>query len=290
MVDIGHDRIERVHYEPPAGVGGLEIVTWVELRRRMSPRLGTRAAERPEFHLLLTVERGVVQHMVDFHDYALTDGEWLWVRPGQVQRFGEPTAATGWAVLFQPEFLDPTTAAETRLDDTFRQTFWPVAGQDRDAVQKALRHLTDEYQAPELSGVTRGAIGRHLLAVLLLRLAHIGPTAASEEQGEAFLRFRAAVESGFAENRGVGHYARTLGYSPRTLTRATVAAAGVGAKEFIDRRVMLEAKRLLAHGQEPVATVASRLGFPDASNFVKYFSQRAGATPAAFRAQFGGRA
>lgn len=103
------------------------------------------------------------------------------------------------------------------------------------------------------------------------------------EHGETFQRFREAVENEYAKARDVGHYARSLGYSPRTLTRATVAAAGVGAKEFIDRRVVLEARRLLAHGDHPVVSIASRLGFADASNFVKYYTKRTGATPTAFR-------
>jgi len=50
--------------------------------------------------------------------------------------------------------------------------------------------------------------------------------------------------------------------------------------------VVLEAKRLLAHSDDPAATIAAKLGFADASNFVKYFSLRAHATPAAFRQQF----
>jgi AraC-like DNA-binding protein len=82
----------------------------------------------------------------------------------------------------------------------------------------------------------------------------------------------------------VEDYARVLGYSARTLSRATLAAAGLGAKEFIDRRVVLEAKRLLAHSDDTAAHIAGRLGFPSAPHFSKYFHQRTGETPIAFRA------
>lgn len=64
------------------------------------------------------------------------------------------------------------------------------------------------------------------------------------------------------------------------------AATRMSAEEFIDARVVLEAKRLLAHGEDPVARIADRLGFDDASNFVKYFALRAGTTPAAFRHRY----
>jgi AraC-like DNA-binding protein len=100
---------------------------------------------------------------------------------------------------------------------------------------------------------------------------------------ETFLRFRDAVETDFASTRQLEDYARTLGYSTRTLSRASMDAAGVAAKEYIDRRVLLEAKRLLAHGDQPAAKIAVRLGFSSATNFSKFFRQRAGTSPLAFR-------
>ncbi len=79
-------------------------------------------------------------------------------------------------------------------------------------------------------------------------------------------------------------YARDLRYSVRTLTRATRAATGRGAKRFIDDRVLLEAKRLLVHTDLSATAVGERLGFPDATVFTKFFRLRVGETPTAFRA------
>lgn len=79
-------------------------------------------------------------------------------------------------------------------------------------------------------------------------------------------------------------YARKLRYSTRTLTRATIAATGSGAKRFIDDRVLLEAKRLLVHTDLSAAAIGERLGFPSATVFTKFFRQRVGRTPTAFRA------
>jgi AraC-like DNA-binding protein len=101
--------------------------------------------------------------------------------------------------------------------------------------------------------------------------------------GDTFLRFRDAVERDFARSRRLEDYARALGYSPRTLSRATQSAAGVNAKDFIDRRIILEARRLLAHGDHSAAQIAARLGFSSATNFGKYFQHRTGSTPIGFR-------
>ncbi|MGA4507446.1 helix-turn-helix domain-containing protein [Propionibacteriaceae bacterium G1746] len=284
----GQDVIPEVRYTPPVGgAPAVEVLSISELHRRMQAHAPSLRAERPDFHLLLTVDDGVIWHMVDFQDYALADGAWLWVRPGQVQRFGDLSGASGYVVLFSADVLSPATAAEAALDDPLGGALW-VPDTDAGVVHQALAHLVTEFKSTDAPTPVRAAILHHLLTVLLLRLANQSALVGThrEEPADTFRRFRAAVEAGFAEHRDVTYYSRRLGYAPRTLTRATIDAAGVGAKEFIDRRVILEAKRLLAHTDDPAAVIAARLGFPDASNFVKYFALRAGATPTAFRQQF----
>ncbi|CAM5557963.1 Transcriptional regulator OS=Streptomyces glaucescens OX=1907 GN=SGLAU_27945 PE=4 SV=1 [Streptomyces glaucescens] len=63
------------------------------------------------------------------------------------------------------------------------------------------------------------------------------------------------------------------------------AATGETPKAFIDKRVVLEAKRLLAHTDLPIGRVGAAVGFPDAANFSKFFHQHTETTPAAFRAE-----
>jgi AraC-like DNA-binding protein len=70
----------------------------------------------------------------------------------------------------------------------------------------------------------------------------------------------------------------------RTLTRASQAAVGVGAKRFIDDRILLEAKRLLIHTDLTAASVGQRLGFPRATTFTKFFRLHTNQTPSEFRA------
>ena len=286
MVKNGQSGIEPVLFEAPATEDALEVLSLTELARRMERAGMVRRTERPDFHLLLHVQRGRLVHTVDFQEYTVDPGAWLWVRPGQVQRFEPLGAVEGAVVLFQQEYLDRATVTDTHLDDPQGRTLWPVADDTAHAVDLALHHLAVEFQPLPGASTARRAILRHLLAVLLLRLtapqSQLGsPT---QDPSEPFRAFRRAVEAHFPHHREVAHYARALGYSPRTLRRATLAAAGVGAKEFIDQRVILEAKRLLAHEDDGVGQVATRLGFLDTSNFVKYFAHRTGHTPAAFRA------
>jgi AraC-like DNA-binding protein len=51
----------------------------------------------------------------------------------------------------------------------------------------------------------------------------------------------------------------------------------------------LEARRLLAHTDEPVAAIARRLGFPEPTNFGTCFTRHTGVTPGPFRQTHQGR-
>ncbi len=212
---------------------------------------------------------------------------------GPRRRSTPPTAqwrdlarAEGNLVLFRPEELGPETAALAQPAGFGGPVVRPGSDDDRRALDLAALHLEREYTAfGRLPAEVHTRLLRHLLAVLVLRLGdaaqrHDGTTAVPDD---TYRRFRDAVEEHFTRIQRVEGYARHLGYSPRTLTRATQAVTGVGAKAFIARRVTLEAKRMLAHTDLSASQIAARLGFSSATNFGKFFVQHTGTRPGAFR-------
>ncbi len=70
-------------------------------------------------------------------------------------------------------------------------------------------------------------------------------------------------------------------------SRATMAGAGVHAKTYIAQRLVLDAKRLLAHRTQSVQSIALEWGLEDAANFGKFFKRVDSATPGAFRLRNG---
>ncbi|MDN3352192.1 AraC family transcriptional regulator [Actinomadura sp. DC4] len=269
---------------------GVEILDFAGLLARARGHgIDPYSPRRLAFHELITVRSGVLRCSVDFAEHVLTEDAWLWVRPGQVYQFHSGlTEAEGAVVLFQSGFLSPATVDAARVDHPARQRPPTPGAAGQDTARRVLDLLEREYRGPAgLSLEAHTEVVRHLLAVLVLRLAGVrGDEGDAEGAGsEAFRRFQQAVERDFSRTHRVGDYARRLGYSVRTLTRATYAAAGCGAKTFIDDRVLLEARRLLVHTDLAAATIGERLGFPGATVFTKFFRRRAGETPAAFRSR-----
>ncbi|TDD62999.1 AraC family transcriptional regulator [Kribbella antibiotica] len=289
MVKIGHKIPDLLFAAPPGTPVGVQVMSLTKLAGRVAPERLARP-QRPAFHQLITVTGGSLRQTVDFHPYVVEPGAWLWIRPGQVQQWGSLTGVTGDLVLFQPSHLDAATASRVQLDDPYL----PVLRQTDDAagVRMALDHLAYEFGAlGRMPLESHTAALRHLLAVLVLRLTYLAVPVIDHAAtpDAAYLRFRSAVDSDFMRTRRVEDYARSLGYSTKTLARATQAAAGVSAKEFIDRRVVLEAKRLLAHSDQSAVQISQQLGFRAPTQFAKYFAQRTGQTPMAFRSAVAGQ-
>jgi AraC-like DNA-binding protein len=103
-----------------------------------------------------------------------------------------------------------------------------------------------------------------------------------------FRKFRQAAEHRFHEWHQISAYAKALGLSEKTLSRAAQEATGLSAKAYLSKRIALEAKRMLAYTRWPIAQVADKLGFDEATNFIKFFRREAGLAPNEFRKQHRG--
>jgi AraC-like DNA-binding protein len=281
--------LPKVVFQPPAGTpAGMEVMTLADFRDRTRDwpwHIAT--PHRQDFHTLMLVTAGTLRHRVDFTGYVLPPGSWLWIRPGQVHQWQNPDQAEAILILFQEDFVAPETAELAGL----RASVAPMPLYSPDPSEAPGLAAAAEQLAAEFSQSDRHPLPVHtallhrLLDVVLLRLAHLQQHGgAAESVPEPFLRFRDAVERGFSRTHRIDDYARELGYSTRTLTRATQTAAGLSAKDYLDQRIALEAKRLLAHGTEPASTIAAHLGFASATHFGKFFQRHTGRTPLAFRA------
>ncbi|WP_330281688.1 helix-turn-helix domain-containing protein [Streptomyces sp. NBC_00588] len=286
----GGDGIRTFPFPVELSVGGVGMQTGpMEAGRTWHAEAPLERVHRIDFHVVMLFDDGPVRHMIDFAEYEASAGDLLWIRPGQVHRFSRSDGYRGTVLTMQPGFLPRATVEATGL---YRYDLPPLLRPDAPrlaALRASLAQLRREYEdTATLPLSLHTAVLRHSLTAFLLRLAHLAASSAEAARGPSdttFTLFRDAVERDFATNHSVSAYADSLGYSRRTLVRAVRAATGETPKSFIDKRVVLEAKRLLAHTDLPIGRVGAAVGFPDAANFSKFFHQHTDQTPAAFRAE-----
>lgn len=82
---------------------------------------------------------------------------------------------------------------------------------------------------------------------------------------------------------GSAALAARLGWPERTLNRRFHQLAGQSPRAWIGARRLDAACDLLAHGDEPIAAIAERLGYVDRFHFTRAFAAARGLGPASYR-------
>src|SRR4051794_1311273 len=244
---------------------------------------------RLPYHLLMLTTRGLGTVEVDFVVHQCRPGTLLWIRPGQAVRLAD-AGLDAALVTFEPRLADPGGTGNPEYDgvaDPVDQApgRWQLEGEDEDAVISEFTQLAVDCDRHSPGPLT-AALLHHQLAVLLLRIALLTAKPSSGPESRTFARFRRRLEQGHPSSRRVEDYAEDLGCSVRTLTRASLAVTGRTAKQVVDDRVALEARRLLACTPMSVAEVGRHLGFPEPTNFGRFFHREVGMSPGQFRAEY----
>ncbi|WP_258873494.1 AraC family transcriptional regulator [Xanthomonas campestris] len=271
----------------------LEVFTVADLRTRAT-REEVQATHRYGFHTLLCVTHGECTQLVDFKAIACAPGSLLIVRPGQAHSYGVKDDWDGWNVIFRQEFVLPAATTPGDLKLAFDLGTLPdhvlLDGDDLKRLTDVIAQMREDtlMLAPQEDV---HALLRHQLHALLTRLSILhGRTQVRDVAVSAalrrFHRFQQLVEDRHAQWHQVADYADRLGCTEKSLARAVRSAMGTTAKTFIAARINLEAKRLLVHTSMPVAAIAEKLGFDEATNFNKFFRREVGCTPSDFRRRY----
>lgn len=267
---------------------GVELLTLSELRARVPAKI-LAETERVEFYIALVATAGHGEHLLDFERFALRKGHVMLVRPGQVQQWQPRDGFEADLLLIDPAAVHPTSPAPaSRATTLLRLEDWPSRfsmGAEELATWRSLAAmLRRQLDQPQLDEVA-AAMARGLLSCLMLSMCRSATKHASTPTPQAGLvrRFRRELEERFHTRPPVISLARRLRVSASTLTRACNDLLGHSAKEEVDRRVALEAQRLLVHSTATSIAIGEQLGFSEPTNFVKFFRRRVGTTPEAFR-------
>lgn len=290
------DKIVPVQYDPPTSYGlDLEILPICTLRQRSNAQCRIHTLECIEFHLLIYISEGQCTHMVDFESIACTQGSLLVLRPGQIQRFDMSNDWQGYMLIFRPEFLQPkgSTMLATELEIFQRLEKLPTHLSLDEDEQKAAEECITRMSLDTLlksDTSTLHMLLRSQLHTLITRSHLIQADERSTELTtpnilKRFIRYRISVEKNFQHWHRVADYANHLGCTEKSLSRSANEVAGISAKAFLSKRIILEAKRLLSHTGMPVSSIANTLGFDEATNFIKFFRRETDCSPNEFRQQ-----
>ncbi|MGB0430519.1 MAG: helix-turn-helix domain-containing protein, partial [Bacteroidia bacterium] len=96
-------------------------------------------------------------------------------------------------------------------------------------------------------------------------------------------RFKLLVDSKFREEHSVTFFANELHITTGHLNKTIKSLTGASAKEFIQKRITTEAKRLAIYSDLSSKEIGFQLGFEDPAHFSTFFKKCTGQSFSAYR-------
>lgn len=269
-----------------------EILDMARLYRHSPEVIGR--PHRVGFYSVMWFQHGSPTHLVDFNPVRIEPNTLLFLNMDTVQRFDNAVKFGGKAILFTDRFFCKTEAdvkflrGSILFNDLFSVSCIRLQTQEK-LFSSLLQMMADEMENPKdtlQADILQNLLHNFLLNAERVRRRQNFTEIKKSADLDVVILFKDLLEKNFKTQKQVAFYAKEITTTDRRLNAATTKVLGKTPKEIIDDRVMLEAKRLLAHTVNSIKEIGYFLGFEEPTNFIKYFRKHQSDTPAQFREQF----
>lgn len=247
---------------------------------------------RHHFYTFLLVTAGGGSHDIDFTNYVLKANRLFLIAPGQVHAWKKLTNVKGFVVLFDDTFITLAKGRKMMRD-------WPLFTLNQRCYLDLHPNETQSWYSVLLE--MEGELRAHdefskdtifySLGKLLVRASRLYREYASKNKlpdQPLLYSYQELIEKNFHQWHTPKAYAKQLNITANYLNALCKEQSGKSAGALIRQRILLEAKRLLAHTQLSVGEIAYQLNFTDNSYFGRFFKRYTDLTPEAFRKKSGG--
>ena len=247
---------------------------------------------RHDYYTILVVKYAKGKHIIDFCEYPLENHQIYFVSPGQVHQVIEEEASEGFSLVFSAQFLVENNIVEDFISDLqlFDQIGETPPLQPTAASFADLYHLGQEMQRyyKDTNYVFRyEAIGAYLKLFLIACHNHCTNTPEkchSFDAGYQLLKsFKQLINTHYKQWHKTSEYAQELYITADHLNKVVKGLTGKTAKEHIQHKIVLEAKRMLFFTDYAQKEIAYELGFSEPAHFSSFFKKQTGSSPSKFK-------
>jgi AraC-like DNA-binding protein len=209
--------------------------------------------------------------------------------PGLTYSFQRDPRASGFLIYFKPalfDFFKPGLETAFPFFTLLNTNFFRINHEVYLQWAPLWEQVFTEFEQAGRSGYGAAAVS---LLYLLHKLNAFASAHAEWEQGftsqsqQLVKRFQQLIQAYYLEVRTVEAYAGMLHVTPNHLSQTVKEITGKNALQFIQDRLLAEAKSLIRYTSLDIAEIAYQLQFSDPGHFGKFFKRETGITPAAFR-------
>ena len=246
---------------------------------------------RHGYYTVLIVNRAKGLHKIDFNTYDLQNRQVFFVAPGQVHQVIEKEKPIGFAMTFSNQFLVENFIPLSFIDSlnlfqNYGQS--PPLTPNKEQFE-AIERFANQIFELHISDQNMKCLSIGSLLKLLLiecnNICCINPIEMDvDTTGDNLIRaFKKAVDKDYKKEHSTTYYANGLYITPDHLNRTLKARTGTTAKDYIQSRIITEAKRLLYFSDLSNKEIAYELGFNEPANFSAFFKKHTQLSPSNFK-------
>ncbi|MDA3906306.1 MAG: helix-turn-helix transcriptional regulator [Bacteroidales bacterium] len=251
--------------------------------------------DKPHMHNYYTVlwsHNNAGKHIIDYNEFDINPNDVFFVTPGQVHQVNHNENPEGVVILFTCDFLGRNNISKVFINNLnlFSEiTNSPPIRIGDDSVNWMNDLVNKMSEAITNNDAYKFDIIGSYLKLFLIECNKYAYTPKIEntqsiQSGKVIIQnFKSLLESNFVNMHKVSDYADQLNITSDYLNKVIKSTVGKTAKELIQQRLVLEAKRLGLHTELSTKEIAYRIGFEDPSHFSRFFKNNNGLSFTDFR-------
>lgn len=235
-----------------------------------------------DHYMIVFLFQGTSIHSIDFVEHQVQAPALLFIGMGQVHNQIGAQSAKSYIVSFTNDFILASSP------DFLIHLFNTPQVALTDAEFKQLMPFTELLYKEYTSDEKENKVLSNLLMAFLEKCEselHKYHAHDKEHYNNLLQQFVALVEQHYKTRSRVSDYAALLYITAGHLNDVVKEVTGKNAKQFIDGRRILEAKRLLYWTSKSIKEIAWELGFDDAAYFTRFYKKQTGELPGSFQKQ-----
>jgi AraC-like DNA-binding protein len=232
---------------------------------------------------------------IDFNKYKLPQDALFFINVNQWYQLGTADACNGSLIYYNRDFYcveihDKEVSCDGILyNNVYEIPVVYLSKEESKQVQQLLDEIVQEIKndEPAMEEMIRILLKKLIIiATRIWKKEHEIATIEAREDIEFLRKFSQLVELHYKKLHTVADYANMLNLSPKILHKHITKNGQASPNDLIKERIILEAKRLLAHTGLSVKEIGYSLGYEDPAYFVRLFTKQAGTSPVEFRKQY----
>ena len=238
------------------------------------------------------IQEGKGIYNIDFEQYKFEDNVLFFLSPGQVFTVDSEHIKTAYKLTFVRDFYciqthDKEVACNGILFNNIYETpFVKPCKKDTQKLQFILESLIEEFQQNETAQYDMLQAYLKQFIINSVRVKKENHVIKEDIETRLFKDFSLLVEQNFRKMHSVTDYANRLGVSPKSISKHFQKMGVNTPSDFIKKRILLEAKRLLIYTDKNVKEIAFELGFNDPAYFTRFFTKAISKSPLQFKKDY----